>query len=67
NTSNFNTNAANGMPAPRHLSLGQQSIVSLSNNLFRGSSLVKGGDGNAIFYKNGVDVYDDSPYNPVDR
>lgn len=59
--------ANNGMPSPNHLSLGQYSIVSLSNNLFRGSSLVKEGDDIANFYENGINVFDDTPYNPVDR
>ena len=57
--------ADNGMPSPLHVSYGQYSIVSLSNNLFRGYPLRK--DGNLNFYKDGINVFDDTPYNPVDR
>lgn len=67
NTSNFNTNAANGMPAPQHLKLARYSITSLSNSLFRGTSLHKEVNSQANYHENRINVFDDTPYNPVDR
>ncbi len=67
NTSNFNFGATNGMPAPHHLSLARYTIASLSNNLFRGYALVKEAHAQAHLHENGINVFDDTPYNPVDR